>query len=68
MPRKPAKIAPAMPVKIPRAGYETAKRLSELASLHGWSCLGIERTDLPTVAAIVEEALYALEKRAKVKR
>jgi hypothetical protein len=45
----------------------TARELSALASKHGWSALGVDREDLPTMVAIIEEAVNLLAARAKTK-
>jgi hypothetical protein len=52
-------------MKVPRAAYEEAQALTAHAARYGWSSLGIDREDAPTLAAILEEALHLLAKRAK---
>jgi hypothetical protein len=57
-----------MAIKMTRAAYERAKELSALVAQHGWSSVGVERTDLPTMSAILEEAINSLAARAKGKK
>ncbi|HEX4352784.1 MAG TPA: hypothetical protein VHZ95_07725 [Polyangiales bacterium] len=52
---------------LPREISERARELSALASKHGWSALGVDRDDPPTITAIFEEAINVLASRAKVK-
>jgi hypothetical protein len=54
-------------VALPREISERARELSALASKHGWSALGVDRDDPPTITAIFEEAINVLASRAKVK-
>jgi hypothetical protein len=55
-------------VAIPREVAKRAKALSALASKYGWSALGIDRDDPPTLTAIFEEAINVLAARAKPPR
>jgi len=64
MPKKSAPSAGPRPIRVSDGAYREAKRLLEIASLRGWSALGIERTDPPSMMAIMEEALLFLAKRA----
>ena len=52
-------------MKVPGAAYEEAQALAAHAARYGWSSLGIDREDAPTLAAIIEEAIHQLAKRAK---
>ena len=54
-------------VKLPTEVLDKARELSALASKHGWSSLGVDREDPPTITAIVEEAITLLASRAKTK-
>jgi hypothetical protein len=55
-------------VSLPNAVYKRAREISEEASQHGWSVLGIERRDPPTLGAIIDEALTLLAQRLKKPR
>jgi hypothetical protein len=57
-----------MAIKMSRAAYDRARELSALVAQYGWSSVRVERTDLPTMSAILEEAINALAARAKGKR
>ena len=59
----PKKTQAPMPIKVSAVAHREAKRLLELTSLRGWSALGIERTDPPSMMAIVEEALLLLSRQ-----
>ena len=52
-------------VALPGPVIGLARELSALASKHGWSALGIDREDPPTMVAIIEEAVKLLAARAK---
>jgi hypothetical protein len=54
-------------VALPGAVMDTTRELSALASKHGWSSLGVDREDPPTMVAIIEEAVKMLAARAKTK-
>ncbi len=55
-------------VAISKGVAKKAKELSALASKHGWTALGIDREDPPTLTAIFEEAINVLAARAKPPR
>jgi hypothetical protein len=55
-------------VGMSKTVYERARELSAIASQHGWSALGVERTDPPTIGAIFEEAIELLAGRVKKTR
>jgi hypothetical protein len=46
---------------------DKARELSAFASKYGWSHLGIDREDLPTMGAIFDEAIKLLAARAKTR-
>ncbi len=54
-------------VKLPTEVWNKARELSAMASKHGWSALGVDREDPPTITAIFEEAITLLASRAKTK-
>ena len=54
-------------VALPGPIMDTARELSALASKHGWSALGVDREDPPTMVAIIEEAVKLLAARAKTR-
>lgn len=43
------------------------RELTAFAARHGWSALGIDRDDLPTQSALVEEAIKLLAARREPK-
>ena len=51
----------ALPVRVPPGAYARLQRLAARAVHDGWSSLDAERDDLPTLAAVVDEALLKLE-------
>ena len=53
-------------VALPIEAMDKARQLSALASKHGWSALGVDREDLPTLSAILEEAINHFAARAKL--
>jgi hypothetical protein len=58
--------APApRPIRVSDIAYRQAKQLVEVASLKGWSALGIERTDPPSMMAILEESLALLARQSR---
>jgi hypothetical protein len=64
---KPPKAAAKTPrpIRVSDVAHREAKRLLQVASLKGWSALGIERTDPPSMMAILEESLLLLAKQSK---
>ena len=60
------------PVRIPAKAHETLRELTAYVARNGWSALGIDRADLPTQSALVEEAIELLAtrrtKKGKAKR
>ena len=62
MPRKDRQT-----VALSSSTMDKARDLSALASRHGWAALGADRDDLPTMVAIIDEALNVLAARAKSK-
>jgi hypothetical protein len=63
-PRKAPTQAPR-PIRVSDVAHREAKRLLQVASLNGWSALGIERTDPPSMMAILEESLLLLAKQSR---
>ena len=55
----------ARPIRVSDLAHREAKRLVEVASLKGWSALGIDRTDPPSMMSILEEALLLLGKQSR---
>jgi hypothetical protein len=47
--------------------HRQAKGILEALSRHGWASFGIDRSDPPTMLAVVEEAIRSLAARHKVK-
>lgn len=62
----------AAPVRIPAGAHELLRELTAFAARNGWAALGIDRDDLPTQSALVEEAIKLLaarrESKGKAKR
>lgn len=54
---------PACPVRVTADTYERIQRLAQRAVRNGWNSLGAKREDLPTLAAIISEAVERLEER-----
>jgi len=54
-------------VALPEATMDRVRELSAFASKHGWAALGVDREDLPTMVAIIDEAVNVLAARAKTK-
>jgi len=52
-------------VRIPADAHERLRRLAKKAAKEGWESLGSKRGDLPTMAAVVAEALLRLEETSK---
>jgi hypothetical protein len=55
-------------VSLPASVLEKARKLSALASQHGWIALGVNRADPATITAIFEEAINGLAGRATKQR
>lgn len=55
-------------IKMPKSAAERARELSEIVSRQGWASVGIDRTDPPTITAVVEAAIDLLYSRATAKR
>jgi hypothetical protein len=55
-------------VALPRHISEKAREVSALASKHGWTILGIDRDDPPTITAVFEAAIDLLHARAVQKK
>jgi hypothetical protein len=55
-------------IKVTRNAYDRVRELSALVAQHGWACVGVKREDLPTMSAILEEAINAFAERAKAGR
>ena len=58
---KNSKRKVAQPVRVLPTSYERLQRLSAKAVQRGWQSLGSARSDLPTMAAVIDEALLRLE-------
>lgn len=58
--KKPAKPTHTT-VKVPTSAYDLAQELLKEAASGGWHCLGINRNDVPTLGALIEEGLKALK-------
>jgi len=54
-------------VKLPTEVCDKARELSAAASKNGWSALGVDRTDPPTITALFEEAINVLGARLKTR-
>jgi hypothetical protein len=54
--------------KLSREHVERAREISEFASRQGWSTLGVDRGDPPTIKAVVEAAIDALHARMSQRR
>jgi hypothetical protein len=54
---------PRQAVKIPTKAHDELRRLAAHAAQHGWAAFGIERTDPPTLTALIEEAIRLLGER-----
>jgi len=52
-------------VKVRREEREGARELSATVAREGWGALGLERTDAPTIGALVAEGLAALRARLR---
>lgn len=52
-------------VRISPDAHERLKRLAHKAAREGWESLGVKREDLPTLAAVMAEALVRLEETSK---
>jgi hypothetical protein len=52
-------------IALPKEIANVARELSSLASRNGWSALGIDRDDPPTMTAIFEAAIELLASQAK---
>lgn len=61
MPKQPPKKPDHMTTKIPIAARELAQRLQEIVAAKGWQAFGINRTDPPTLGAVIEEGLKKLD-------
>jgi len=48
-------------VKVPKTAYDLAQRLLKRAASDGWHRFGIQRSDMPTLGALIEEGLKRLE-------
>jgi hypothetical protein len=55
------------PVKIHKTALDTARALSGHVAAHGWQSIGVDRSDLPTIAAIIEAAIQLLADKAQLK-
>jgi hypothetical protein len=68
MPKQPKKARAQgdhTTVKVPMKAYNQAHQLLQQAAVEGWhGAFGIDRTDVPTLGAIIEEGLKALSKTA----
>lgn len=49
------------PVRMRPASYERLQRLAAKAVQNGWQSLGASRSDVPTMTAVIDEALLRLE-------
>jgi hypothetical protein len=58
---KTTKPRVALPVRVTATAYARLQRLAGRAVHDGWRSLDAERTDLPTLAAVIDEALLKLE-------
>lgn len=58
---KNSKRKVAQPVRVLPASYERLQRLAAKAVQSGWQSLGASRADMPTMAAVIDEALLRLE-------
>lgn len=50
------------PIRIPAEAHEHAKRLAAKVARDGWRSLGVDRDDLPTLGAVIQEALARIER------
>lgn len=50
-------------IKVPRKTYETAKQILRRVSAQGWSVIGVDRSDSPTLGAVFEEIFNKGETR-----
>ena len=55
----------AQPVRVNAGAYARLQRLAERVTHDGWRSLGAERTDLPTFAAVIDEALLRLDQPSR---
>jgi hypothetical protein len=54
-------------IKISTEAHAELRRLAARAASHGWAALGIDRDDLPTQAALLEEAIRLLSERERAR-
>jgi hypothetical protein len=54
-------------MKVQKTTVDAAKELVEYVIAHGWRSLGAERTDPPSIGAVVDEALTLLAARMRRK-
>lgn len=59
-PKNSKRKVEAMPVRVPASAYERLQQLANRAARDGWKSLGSDRSDLPTMAAVIDEALIRL--------
>jgi len=63
--KKPMKQA----IKIPAESLDRLRDLAAECARYGWAAFGIDRTDLPTQTALIEEAIKLLaERREQIKQ
>ncbi len=52
-------------IKIPADALDSLRDLAAECARHGWAAFGIDRDDLPTQTALIEEAIKLLAERRK---
>ena len=52
-------------IKIPEDALRTLRELAADCARNGWASFGIDRDDLPTQTALMEEAIKLLAQRRK---
>jgi hypothetical protein len=52
---------------MPTDAVERVRKLAEYTARHGWASLGIDRSDPPTMTAIIDEAIRLLDARRTAK-
>lgn len=67
--KKASKKSDWMTIKVPREAYERAVKLSEKAAGGGWQMFGVmDRSDRPTMGALVDEGLKILAIKGSLAR
>ncbi len=55
-------------VKVPMKTYEKLHKLLDVAAKGGWSAFGVDRTDRPSLGALLDEGITLLEAKAKARK